>query len=111
MSRISSAAATETNSFAVAVTASEYLDGRALRELSWELEGLNIDMFVAPGVIDVAGPRLQMRPVAGLPLIHVEKPTYHGAKKFEKRLFDVVFSSLVLFSGSPSSSSSASPSN
>ncbi|TGD83792.1 sugar transferase [Mycolicibacterium sp. CH28] len=95
------AAAIETNSFAVAVTASEYLDGRALRELSWDLDGLNIDMFVAPGVIDVAGPRLQMRPVAGLSLIHVEKPTYHGAKQFEKRLFDLVFSSLVLFFGLP----------
>lgn len=97
------AAATETNSFAVAVTASEHLDGRALRELSWELEGLNIDMFVAPpGVIDVAGPRLQMRPVSGLSLIHIEKPTYHGAKQFEKRLFfDVVFSSMVLLFGLP----------
>ncbi len=95
------AAAVESNSFAVAVTASEYLDGRALRELSWELDGLNIDMFVAPGVIDVAGPRLQMRPIAGMSLIHVEKPTYHGAKQFEKRLFDVMFSSLVLICGLP----------
>ena len=42
-----------------------------------------------------------MRPVAGHSLIHVEKPTYHGAKQFEKRLFDVVFSSLVLFFGLP----------
>lgn len=95
------AAATETNSFAVAVTASDYLDGRALSELSWELEGLNIEMFIAPGVIDVAGPRLQLRPVAGLSVIHVEKPKYHGAKQFEKRLFDAVFSSLVLFVGLP----------
>ncbi|WP_082135551.1 sugar transferase [Mycobacterium sp. EPa45] len=95
------AAATATNSFAVAVTASDHLDGRALRELSWELEALNIDMFVAPGVIDVAGPRLQMRPVSGLSLIHIEKPTYHGAKQFEKRLFDVVFSSMVLLCGLP----------
>ena len=42
-----------------------------------------------------------MRPVAGLPLIHVEKPQYHGAKKFQKRLFDVVFSSMVLLWGLP----------
>jgi exopolysaccharide biosynthesis polyprenyl glycosylphosphotransferase len=37
-----------------------------------------------------------MRPVAGLPLIHVEKPQYNGAKRFQKRAFDVVFSGLVL---------------
>jgi exopolysaccharide biosynthesis polyprenyl glycosylphosphotransferase len=42
-----------------------------------------------------------MRPVAGLPLIHVEKPRYHGAKRFQKRFFDVSFSSAVLLLGSP----------
>jgi lipopolysaccharide/colanic/teichoic acid biosynthesis glycosyltransferase len=42
-----------------------------------------------------------MRPVCGLPLIHVEKPQYNGAKRFQKRLFDVVFSSMVLLCGLP----------
>jgi exopolysaccharide biosynthesis polyprenyl glycosylphosphotransferase len=94
-------AVTATNSHAVAVTATERLDGRGIRDLSWELEKLDIDLLVAPGVVDVAGPRLQMRPVAGLPLIHVEKPQYHGAKRFEKRLFDILFSGAVLFFGLP----------
>lgn len=94
-------AVTATNSHAVAVTATERLDGRGIRDLSWELEKLDIDLLVAPGVVDVAGPRLQMRPVAGLPLIHVEKPQYHGAKRFQKRLFDITFSSAVLLFGLP----------
>ncbi|MCV7057138.1 sugar transferase [Mycolicibacterium gilvum] len=94
-------AVTATNSHAVAVTATERLNGRGIRDLSWELEKLEIDLLVAPGVVDVAGPRLQMRPVAGLPLIHVEKPQYHGAKRFQKRLFDLVFSSAVLLLGLP----------
>jgi exopolysaccharide biosynthesis polyprenyl glycosylphosphotransferase len=80
----------------VALTATERLGPRGIRALSWELEKLNVDLMVAPQVVDVAGPRLTMRPVAGLPLIHVEKPQYNGAKRFEKRVFDVVFSSLVL---------------
>ena len=42
-----------------------------------------------------------MRPVAGLPLIHVEKPQYHGAKKFQKRAFDTVFSATALLCGLP----------
>ncbi|WP_115278095.1 sugar transferase [Mycolicibacterium tokaiense] len=95
------AAVAATDCQAVAVTATERLDGRGIRDLSWELERLNIDLLVSPGVVDVAVPRLQMRPVAGLPLIHVEKPQYHGAKRFEKRLFDVVFSSAVLLAASP----------
>nr|WP_264004926.1 sugar transferase [Mycolicibacterium sphagni] len=94
-------AVTATNSHAVAVTATERLDGRGFRDLSWELEKLDVDLLVAPGVVDVAGPRLQMRPVAGLPLIHVEKPQYHGAKQFQKRLFDTLFASAVLLFGLP----------
>jgi exopolysaccharide biosynthesis polyprenyl glycosylphosphotransferase len=94
-------AVTVTDSHAVAVTATDKLDGRRIRDLSWELEKIEIDLLVAPGVVDVAGPRLHMRPVAGLPLIHVEKPQYHGAKKFQKRLFDVTFSSMVLLCGLP----------
>lgn len=90
-----------TKSHAVAVTATDRLDGRGIRDLSWELEELNVDLLVAPGVVDVAGPRLQMRPVCGLPLIHVEKPQYHGAKRFQKRLFDVVFSGSALLFGLP----------
>ena len=94
-------AVTATKSHAVAVTATERLNGRGIRDLSWELEKLDIDLLVAPGVVDVAGPRLQMRPVCGLPLIHVEKPQYHGAKRFQKRLFDVAFSGSVLLFGLP----------
>ncbi|MCH9731153.1 MAG: sugar transferase [Actinomycetia bacterium] len=90
------AAVTVTNSHAVAITATERLNGRGIRNLSWELEKLDVDLLVAPGVVDVAGPRLQMRPVCGLPLIHVEKPQYHGAKQFQKRLFDVAFSGSAL---------------
>jgi exopolysaccharide biosynthesis polyprenyl glycosylphosphotransferase len=94
-------AVTATHSHAVAVTATERLDGRGIRDLSWELEKLDVDLLVSPGVVDVAGPRLQMRPVAGLPLIHVEKPQYNGAKRFQKRMFDLMFSSMVLFCGLP----------
>lgn len=89
------------NSQAVAVAATEQFHGKGLRDLSWKLESLDIDLLVAPGVIDVAGPRLHMRPVAGLPLIHVEKPQYHGAKKFQKRAFDWGFSGMALLCGLP----------
>ncbi|WP_313675210.1 sugar transferase [Mycolicibacterium sp.] len=90
-----------TGSQAVAITATEHLHSRRIRDLSWELEKLNIDLLVAPGVVDIAGPRLHMRPVAGLPLIHVEKPQYHGAQQFQKRLFDIIFSGAVLICALP----------
>jgi len=51
--------------------------------------------------MDVSGARLEMRPVAGFPLVHVEKPQYDGAKRFEKRAFDFVFAAIALVVASP----------
>ena len=94
-------AAVASGSQAVAVSATEQFHGRGLRHLSWELENIDVDLLVAPGVIDVVGSRLHMRPVAGLPLIHVEKPQYNGAKQFQKTAFDITFSGLALACGLP----------
>jgi len=80
----------------VVVTATEYLGHEGIRSLVWELEPYDVDLAVAPGVVDVAGPRLVMRPVAGFPLIHVEKPRYHGAKRFGKTAFDRVGALFIL---------------
>ena len=85
----------------VAVAATEHLGPQGIRDLSWTLEKLDVDLMVSPGVSDVANPRLVMQPIAGLPLIHLEKPQYNGAKRFEKRLFDLCFAALVLLVVSP----------
>jgi exopolysaccharide biosynthesis polyprenyl glycosylphosphotransferase len=67
-----------------------------LRALSWQLESLDVDLVMSPGVVDVAEPRLTLRAGSGVPLLHVEKPQYDGAKRFGKRAFDVTFSLAVL---------------
>ncbi len=85
----------------VAVTATETLGHEGIRDLLWQLEPERADLVVATGVVDVAGPRIEMRPVAGLPLIHVEKPSYHGAKRSGKRLFDLAFSLSALLCLAP----------
>ena len=85
----------------VAVTAADQLGHAGMRALAWELQELDIDLVVAPGVVDVAGPRLKVRPVAGLPLLHVEEPQYEGASKWVKGLFDVVSAGAALLVLSP----------
>jgi exopolysaccharide biosynthesis polyprenyl glycosylphosphotransferase len=85
----------------VALTTTDHLGPEGVRELSWDLDKLGVDLVVSPGVVDVAGPRLTMRPVAGLPLIHVEKPQYSGTKKLQKRAFDVTVSVSVLLAAMP----------
>src|SRR5215207_9067622 len=72
----------------VAVTSGVGVDPVRLRRLSWELEGSDTDLVVAPGLIEVAGPRLHIRPVSGLPLLHVEEPQFSGARRMLKGVFD-----------------------
>ncbi|WP_327200236.1 sugar transferase [Williamsia sterculiae] len=80
----------------VAVTSAEVLGHSAMRELSWDLEGMDVEMLVSPGVTDVAGPRMMVRPVAGLPLLHIDRPRYEGANKFLKSAFDRSVTALLL---------------
>jgi exopolysaccharide biosynthesis polyprenyl glycosylphosphotransferase len=80
----------------VAVLACQEMDGRRLRELAWELEKTRTDLFVAPTLLDVAGPRTTIRPVAGLPLLHVDHPELTGTKQAVKSLFDRTCAALAL---------------
>jgi exopolysaccharide biosynthesis polyprenyl glycosylphosphotransferase len=82
----------------VAVTGSGELTARRLRRLGWQMEGTGIDLVLAPALTDVAGPRIHTRPVAGLPLIHVESPEFRGARKAFKGLIDrtVAFIAILL---------------
>ncbi|NUO97784.1 MAG: sugar transferase [Nonomuraea sp.] len=73
---------------AVAVLACPELDGAALRRLAWSLETARTDLFVAPALMDVAGPRISIRPVAGMPLLHVEHPEFDGTRQLAKAVFD-----------------------
>ena len=74
----------------VAVLGCPEMDGLRLRRLAWELEKTGTDLCVAPALLDVAGPRTTIRPVAGLPLLHVDHPELAGAKQVVKALFDKV---------------------
>jgi exopolysaccharide biosynthesis polyprenyl glycosylphosphotransferase len=76
----------------VAITNSDVLGADGVRSLSWSLEPGHQHLILAPTLTDVSGPRVHMRPVAGLPLIHVETPRYEGAKQFTKRGFDILAS-------------------
>ena len=59
-----------------------------LRRLAWQLEGTDTDLVVAPGLMEVAGPRLHIRPMTGLPLLHVEEPEFAGARRVVKAVVD-----------------------
>jgi exopolysaccharide biosynthesis polyprenyl glycosylphosphotransferase len=73
----------------VAVAAGPGLTGEALRRLSYELEGSPVELLVAPALTNVTGSRVHIRPVAGLPLLHLEEPEIRGARQVVKLVFDL----------------------
>ncbi len=80
----------ETGADTVVITSADELSPERVRQLSWSLEPGHRHLVVAPSLTDIGGPRIHTRPVQGLPLIHVETPTYEGRKLYAKRAFDVV---------------------
>jgi exopolysaccharide biosynthesis polyprenyl glycosylphosphotransferase len=80
----------------VAVLACPEIDGIRLRELAWELEETGTDLCVAPALMDVAGPRTSIRPVAGLPLLYMDHPELDGGKQVTKAVFDKIVAGMAL---------------
>jgi exopolysaccharide biosynthesis polyprenyl glycosylphosphotransferase len=86
---------------AVAVVESATGDLELLRRLSWRLEAPRIDLLVSPVLADVLGPRVSVRPAAGLPLLHLEEPSLTGPKRILKRMLDLMITVPALMVLSP----------
>ncbi len=95
------AALVATGADTVVITSSDDLPPERVRQLSWSLEPGRQHLVVAPSLTDIGGPRIHTRPVQGLPLIHVETPTYSGRKLYTKRAFDLVGSAALIIVLSP----------
>ena len=84
----------------VAVASSPTIAGHALRRLGWALEQRDVDLLIAPGIVEVAGPRLSLRRSSGLPMLHVERPVSSGMRYATKLAADrlIALTALVAFS-------------
>ena len=80
----------------VAVLSCPEMDGPALRRLGWALEPTRAELVVAPSLMEVGGPRIAIRPVCGLPLLHVERPELTGIRRLAKAALDRLGSLLGL---------------
>jgi exopolysaccharide biosynthesis polyprenyl glycosylphosphotransferase len=67
-----------------------------LRQLARTVAWAGVDLLVAPAITDVAGPRTVVRSMAGLPLLHVEEPTFSGPRRLLKDAWDRVGAMLGL---------------
>lgn len=74
----------------IVVAGTEAMSFEESRKLGWALEGTAIGLLVAPSLADIAGPRVKVAPVAGLPLLQVSSPTFTGYWYLVKAVLDRV---------------------
>lgn len=80
----------------IVIAGNDAMSLRESRQLGWLLEGTEIGLIIAPSLVDVAGPRISMSPIAGLPLMHVDEPTFAGARYWAKAAADRLEATLLL---------------
>ncbi len=56
-----------------------------MRRIAWDLEHHDVHVVVAPSISEVSGDRVSIRPVGGLPLIHLDPPRATDAARWGKR--------------------------
>ncbi|MEO2119589.1 MAG: sugar transferase [Microbacterium sp.] len=91
----------DTGADTVLVTSSDALPPEKVKQISWSLEAGRQHLLLAPGIADVAGPRIHTRPVSGLPLVHVETPRFSPGQRFGKRMSDLIVSLVAVVVISP----------
>ncbi|MEV7866575.1 sugar transferase [Streptomyces sp. NPDC088124] len=91
----------------VAITPDPHWSPDRLQRLAWNLEGSDAEMVVAPVLMEVAGPRLHIDAVLGIPLLRVSMPAFTGGRRAVKGVVDrlgaavllVLFAPLMVFVG------------
>lgn len=94
------AAARSVGADVVAVT-SGGLGPVGVRELGWELEGSGCGLMVASALTEIAGPRVHVSHVEGLPLMWLDAPQLGRLPRIIKRCMDLAGSLLLLIAVLP----------
>nr|WP_276509605.1 sugar transferase [Nocardioides marinisabuli] len=71
------------------------------RKVVWDLEQDQVQVVIAPSVTDISNERITIRPVGGLPLMHIEPPTWSDASRWGKRTFDLIGSAALICAFAP----------
>ena len=73
----------------------------AIQNLGWQLENSKTELILESRLTAIAGPRIHMRPVEGLPMLHVDLPQYQGMNHSIKRGIDLVLAGVAFVLLSP----------
>ncbi|GAA1384350.1 sugar transferase [Pseudonocardia kongjuensis] len=72
-----------------------------LHRLAWQLEGSRTELAVDPGLMEIAGPRMHITPVDGLPLLRLSEPRFSGVARAVKHTADKLVAALLLLLVAP----------
>jgi exopolysaccharide biosynthesis polyprenyl glycosylphosphotransferase len=85
----------------VSVAQAPGITPRRLQQLAWDLEDTQTELVVEPGLMEIAGPRLHVDSLDGLPLLWLTRPTFTGASRLLKGLLDRLAALLLLVVTAP----------
>lgn len=85
----------------VAITADPHWTAHRLQRLAWCLEGSGAQLVIAPTVMEVAGARLHVSGVLGMPMLQVSAPAFTGMRRMVKGATDRVAAAVLLLVALP----------
>ncbi|MGP5081842.1 sugar transferase [Corynebacterium variabile] len=74
---------------------------RNLRRLSWQLDKLNMRLYLDPMLEGISGTRLDVVPFGPRHALYVDRPRFAAANGLGKRIFDIAVSAVALVLVSP----------
>ncbi|WP_214402286.1 sugar transferase [Pseudonocardia lacus] len=73
-----------------------------LQQLAWQLETApSVELAVDPGLMEIAGPRLHIAPVDGLPMLLLSMPRFTGVARLLKNVVDRAGAFVILLLAAP----------
>ncbi len=80
----------------VSVFATAGWSSARLHRLAWDVEEVGVELVVDPRLTEVAGPRLRVEPMDGLPLLRLTHPALTDVSTLVKALIDRIGAAMLL---------------
>ncbi|MDQ3940121.1 MAG: sugar transferase [Actinomycetota bacterium] len=86
----------ESTGATLVLVAATAFDAPRLNRLFWELQGMDVDLQITSGTVDLMASRMTVQSVAGVPLLFVRRTGMDKVQRTIKRTIDVVASGIGL---------------
>jgi exopolysaccharide biosynthesis polyprenyl glycosylphosphotransferase len=80
----------------VLIVGHPHLERTNLQEIAWRIERSGRNLLIGPDVVDLAGPRISVAAIGGLPLLHIGDPLIGVHRHTIKACYERVFALLLL---------------